>query len=161
MCSRFPDEVLGILAWLETLLVPLRSVWLGQSSPVRVMPAMPGCTCQCPSSLGKLQALSVPGPIRPQSQAEPSSSWELERCMNETCDLTGIFVVLCCWSFPKTAPIALWGCYRLSIGQKTLQGCHNPRCCLWATTLARTGGLCLHWVLHLLRFKQTFCHVSD
>lgn len=78
--ARIPDELFGILAWLGTLLIPLRSAQLGQGSPVCVMPAMPGSPCPCPSPRGELRAVSGPdgagqGPSAPGSwsaaQMEP------------------------------------------------------------------------------------------
>lgn len=95
MCSTFPEEVLGILAGLEPLLVPLRSAQSVSCQPCQVVPvcALPHrdssrlCHCQGPSAHRARQSLWL---------------LELGRCTCGTWELTGLFVVLCCRRCPKT-----------------------------------------------------------
>lgn len=105
MCSTFPDELFGILAWLETLLVPLRSAQLGQGSPARATPAMPACPCPCPSPGERSGLRQGQGPTADgagQSPSAPGSWRDAQMEPNGTCDLTALSVVLCCRSCPKT-----------------------------------------------------------
>lgn len=121
--STFPEEVLGILAGLEPLLVPLRSP-AGQGTPGCATAAVPGWPCLCPSPRDSSRLCQGPSEL-----GRAFGWWELERCTDGTWDLRGLFWCCAAGAAPKHSthhPLGLLWPEVWSENTSALQGLSQP-----------------------------------